>query len=164
MTESPLVIRRSVIAAVVAETQAYGSRRLETGGFLMCNVGEDEASAVAMAGTTGIVRHPFLLQISERALDRLFVYADSQGFWLPVQFHSHMQAPSMSPTDEKHGLRVEGFVSTILPDFSEPPSDLSAWGWWRFSGGSWVGCEPAGVIDGDCVAIVTFDESGVRER
>jgi len=165
MSELDLTVSLGVVDAVVAETATYGIRRLETGGFLMALVGQEEVVSLAVAGNVGIVRRHNLFQISERALDRLFNYAGDEGLWLPVQFHSHDYGPpEMSIADQNHGLRVEGFVSTILPDFARPPSDLAAWGWWQFSQGSWRPSPPARLIAGAVPTIVTFDEDGVCER
>ena len=77
-------------------------------------VGYDNIDLI-LAGCTGIVRAKDHFQISERALDRLFTYADAHRFWLPVQFHSHQFGTAMSRTDARHGLCVEGFVSAIVP-------------------------------------------------
>lgn len=152
------------VRVVTGEAGAYGKSDVETGGFLLAPLGLDSVTAVAMAGTTGIVREPYLFQISERALDRLFTFADDRRLWIPIQFHSHRLGAQMSRTDELHGLRVEGFVSTILPRFENPPADVAQWGWWQFRAGDWRPCEPATVQSLDPISVYAFDEDGVRER
>jgi hypothetical protein len=153
-----------VVDAVVDETRTYGDRNLETGGFLTAATNSDDITGAAVAGTRGIVRRADLFQISERALARLFSYADDKGLWMPVQFHSHRFGPGMSLTDALHGLRVEGFISTILPRFADPPKDVSQWGWWQFTDGEWFSF-PAISIDRQKLGpVIVFDEDGVRER
>ncbi|MGO8862081.1 MAG: hypothetical protein ACLQRH_15140 [Acidimicrobiales bacterium] len=164
MTTLELTVSSGVVDAVAAETRTYGSLRLETGGFLMAEAGHDEICSVAMAGDAGILRRHNLFQISERALDRLFNFAGDEGLWLPVQFHSHEFGAGMSVADAQHGFRAEGFVSTILPRFAQPPADPAVWGWWQFLGGSWRPCSTPAVIPGDARATLTFDEGGVRGR
>lgn len=154
----------SVVDAVVNETRAYGARNLETGGFLTATTNSDDITGVAVAGTTGIERRADLFQISERALDRLFSYADEKGLWMPVQFHSHHFGAGMSLTDALHGLRVEGFISTILPRFANPPDEVSQWGWWQFTDGEWLSFPPISIDRQEPGPVVVFDEDGVRER
>jgi hypothetical protein len=161
---SPLTLTLGVVDAVVDETRLYGSRNLETGGFLTAPTSSDDVTRVAVAGTTGIVRHPDLFQISERALDRLFSYADDNRLWMPVQFHSHHFGADMSRTDALHGLRVEGFISTILPRFVNPPEDVSEWGWWQFTDGEWRPFPPIPIARREPGRVLVFDEDGVRER
>ena len=163
MNASQLLLPDGCLTAVTRDVRSYGVRGMETGGFLMANVGTDVLAGIALAGQSGIDRRGDLFQISERALDRLFAFADDQGFWLPVQLHSHRLAAFMSRTDARHGLRVEGFVSTIIPGFASPPEDVDAWGWWQFQSGDWQPCRPAAVRPGGPELIIAFDEDGVRE-
>ena len=152
------------VHVVVDDTLAYGKQELETGGFLMAPVGSDSIDGVALAGDSGILRRSGLFQISERALDRLFAYSDERELWLPIQFHSHQFEAGMSRTDALHGLRVEGFISTIVPRFTEPPADVSQWGWWQFRNGAWQSRPPAAVQHSPLTRVVVFDEDGIRER
>jgi hypothetical protein len=89
MSGPAITVPTGIIAAITAETWAYGRRLLETGGFLLSRTGSNVATGVAFAGDVGIERGDRFLQISERALDRLFVHADENGLWIPAQFHSH---------------------------------------------------------------------------
>ena len=164
MILNSISVNEGVVDAVVTDVTANGQHRLETGGFLMANIGEDRVTALALAGERGIYRRYNLFQISERALDRLFTYADDSEFWLPIQYHSHMLEARMSLSDQTHGLNMEGFVSTILPDFSAPPRDLASWGWFVFDGGRWNTIQPSDAVVGDVERTVIFDEDGVRER
>ena len=164
MSDSSGTAPPQAVDAIVHETLAYGARRLETGGFLIAPVGDDQIHGVAFAGDTGIVRRHNLFQISRGALDRLFTYADDAGFWIPIQFHSHRYGSGMSLSDQAHGLRVEGFISTIVPKFAQPPTDVSRWGWWRFQHRSWVPIPPISVGPDAIPILLTFDEDGVRAR
>jgi hypothetical protein len=163
MTDTSLVATHGIVAAVLRETRSYGKRSLETGGFLLATVGNDALMGVALAGDAGILRHRRLFQISEGALDRLFTFADDLGYWIPVQFHSHEIGAFMSRADSEHGLRVEGFISTIIPEFENPPDDAGSWGWWHFHDGVWHPRAPVTVQPGRAETVVVFDEGGVRD-
>lgn len=159
-----LSIPQNGIEALVQETAKFGRAQLETGGFLLAHSGESEVCGVAMAGMRGIVRRHNIFQISSPALDRLFSYATAAGLWIPAQFHSHRFRALMSLSDEQHGLRAEGFISTIIPDFALPPANPAAWGWWQFSRGDWVPIASVSLCPKNIMIIVDFDEGGVRDR
>lgn len=153
------------VAAIVKDIAAFGARDLETGGFLLAprggaTDGDGVVTAVAAAGDVGIVRCRDAFQISERALDRLFTFADDHGLWIPAQFHSHEVAAFLSFTDERHGLCVEEFTTIVIPAYAAPPEDVARWGWWRFTAGRWREAEPGHVTSGT-VHLVRFDEAGV---
>lgn len=150
------------VDATADEVGTYGKRDVETGGFLLASPDKPEISVVAFAGDVGIVRRRYLFQISERALDRIFTFADDRGLWIPGQFHSHGMGAFLSPTDREHGLRVDGFVSAVIPTYAEPPRDVARWGWWRFADGEWVDVDigRAGI---GAVELVRFDEDGIRD-
>src|ERR1035437_6884361 len=160
---SPFTLSNGVRACVVDFVRGLGARGVETGGFLLASRGSDTATVVAIAGTTGVIRHRDFFQISDLALDALFAYADQNDLWIPAQFHSHCRVAELSLCDIKHGLSVEDFVSTIVPFFAEPPAAVAAWGWWRYDGG-WRGV-PAPAVTSEVSALtVTFDENGGREE
>lgn len=160
MTANELTLPEAATAAVIADVLRFGTARVETGGFLLAPRGSDAISAVALAGSGGIVRRRDLFQVSDLALDRLFAYADENGLWIPAQFHSHGHGAFMSACDVEHGLSVAGFVTTIVPHFAEPPADPASWGWWRYDGG-WVPVgPPRPSFDG--VVVITVDEEPVR--
>ncbi len=164
MSSSRLSIPLEGVEAVVRETSQYGMSCLETGGFFLAHSGESIISSIAMAGNTGVSRHHNFFQISASAIDRLFVYADAAGYWIPAQFHSHRFTADMSLVDEDHGFRAEDFISTILPHYNKPPNHPENWTWWKFSGGSWVTSQSAMLYNGCLECIVEFDEDGVRDR
>jgi hypothetical protein len=161
-----ILIPASGVTAIVGETTAFGVRDLETGGFLLVPraTSADEGSPVAviaLARDAGIVRDRGLFQISERALDRIFAFADHRDLWMPAQFHSHKVGAFLSRADRRHGLCVEEFISAVIPAYASPPRDLARWGWWQFASGAWRHTDPGRVTDGT-VEVVWFDEGGVR--
>jgi hypothetical protein len=164
MNDQTLAVSTEAVAIVVDETRLYGRNWLETGGFFMAPTGTNTLTAVALAGHAGIVRKHSLFQISARAIDRLFTFADENGMWIPVQFHSHMFGARMSSADALHGFRVDGFISTILPYFADPPRDPRNWDWWRFRDGDWESHQPPAVDDDVAGTAVVFGEDGVRGR
>jgi hypothetical protein len=155
-------IPESAVGAVLKDVRSFGASHLETGGFFLLPRGGQTVSTVALAGDSGIVRGRNFLQISESALARLFVYADGHDIWAPLQFHSHARGAFLSLTDAAHGLRVEGFVSVVVPNYANPTFDVKAWGWWCFSACEWLPIEPAMTGNGS-VAVIRFDEDGIRE-
>lgn len=160
MNANPLTIASAAIETVVADVRHFGAGNVETGGFLLAPLETDAITAVALAGEIGIVRRRDLFQISDLALDRLFAYADESEMWIPAQFHSHGLAAELSRCDVEHGLAVEGFVSTIVPWYADPPLDPASWGWWRYES-RWTRLGQPAVVAGESVAVV-FDEAGVR--
>jgi hypothetical protein len=160
---SPVRIRAAAAARIIEEVTAFGRRSLETGGFLLAPRGSAALSVVAFAGKAGIVRCRDLFQISERALSRLFEFADDHDLYAPVQFHSHRRGPFLSRTDKEHGLRAEGFISAVVPTYAGPPRSVTAWGWWSFQEGNWVAVRPPALLAGEITA-VEFDEDGLRVR
>ena len=163
MTESLLSISKDAVTQVVNEIRAFGRNALETGGFLLAPRDVPWVTVVAFAGARGIVRRRDLFEISERALDRLFVFADESELWAPIQFHSHRLGKFLSRTDREHGLRSEGFVSVVVPKYDDPPTSMEAWGWWRFRSGAWT-TSPSCAVAEAAIRIIEFDEAGVRDR
>jgi len=162
MTEQPgVAVPATAVAIIATEVRGYGHRRLETGGFLLLPRDTATVSTVAFAGAPGIVRRHNLFQISERALDRLFIFADDHDLQIPVQFHSHELGAFLSRTDAEHGLRVEGFTSVVIPTYSAPPVEISQWGWWCFTTGAWVSAVVPQIGHG-AVTAVRFDEDRVH--
>jgi hypothetical protein len=157
-----LLLPDAAAEAIVAEVARYGRHQVETGGFMLTSVTTDVVTAIAHAGTRGILRRHDLFQISDLALDALFAHVEEHGLSIPAQYHSHGLGAFMSDCDLEHGLSVEGFTSTIVPFFSDPPPDPSAWGWWRFAR-SWIPLAPPVSTIGE-VEVLVFDEDGVRGR
>jgi hypothetical protein len=160
MSRNALVLTDTAAAAVVADVVRFGGSRVETGGFLLAPRHGDARHIVALAGTAGIVRRRDLFQVSDLALDRLFAYADEQHLSIPAQFHSHRLEAFMSDCDIAHGLSVDGFLTTIIPRFADPPNDPARWGWWRYEG-RWAAIPPPHVVPG-AVNVIRFDEEGIR--
>jgi hypothetical protein len=160
MRADDLILPEPATAAIIADVTRFGAESLETGGFLLAPRDEKTIATVALAGTAGIVRRRRMFQVSEIALDRLFAHADRHELWIPAQFHSHGGAAFMSPTDVDHGLSVEGFVTTIVPDFASPPANPSQWGWWRYDD-AWTPIASPRLAAG-AVSVISFDEDGVR--
>ncbi|GIF76191.1 hypothetical protein [Asanoa siamensis] len=161
MSDSTLIIPSAAVAAIASETGALGRLRVETGGFLLTPVGDPTITVVAFTGTTGIIRHRKMLQISARALGRLFDYADGHDLHAPAQFHSHETTAFLSRTDATHGLRVDGFTSVVIPRFASPPGDPAAWGWWTFRDTAWETITPARPSTGNA-HLIRFDEDGIH--
>lgn len=161
MTKNELKLPRGAVAAITDEVRDYGAVSLETGGFLLAPVGGHAVSKVALAGITGIVRHHNLLEISALAIDRLFTFADDNELWSPAQFHSHEQGRLLSLTDRRHGFRVEGFTSIVIPYFHAPSNEIRDWGSWIFEGGHWILGQPLAPSHGSA-EFLRFDEDGVR--
>jgi hypothetical protein len=154
------------VTAIVDETATFGVQDLETGGFLLaprasCPDRDSPVAVIALAGDTGIMRGRGVFQISGRALDRIFTFADDHDLWIPAQFHSHKVGAFLSWTDQRHGLRVDEFISSVIPTYACPPRDLARWGWWQFVSGAWHGTEP-GRVTGETVETLRFDEAGVH--
>lgn len=158
------VLPQAAADAIAEEVRHYGQQDLETGGFMLLPRDATVISVVALSGERGILRRRNLFQISERALDRLFTFSDDKELWAPVQFHSHGFEAFLSPTDEEHGLRVEGFTSVVVPTYANPSAEAGQWGWWRFANGRWVRTAAAGVVNRPTVGLVRFDEAGVSAR
>ncbi len=147
---------------VAEEVRRYGRVGVETGGLVLAGYGTSSVSIAAFAGTTGITRSRLQLQISDLALDRLFGFAEQQRCWIPAQFHSHAERAFLSETDRDHGLRVQWFVSAVIPDFAAPPTRVTAWKWWRFGTEDWLAVSSPPIDHGD-LRLVIFDEDGVRD-
>jgi len=163
MTGSACLIVPSRTGHVVAgEVLRYGRLGMETGGFLLAPHGTSSVSVVAFVGMSGVVRSRFRLQISDLALDQLFGFAEQQQCWIPAQFHSHADLAFLSQTDREHGLRVQGFVSAVIPDFAAPPRHVTDWSWWCFDTDDWLTtCSPS--TGHGRLRQVIFDEDGVRD-
>ncbi len=161
MNANPLTLASTAIQTVLTDVQRYGDGNVETGGFLLAPADSETITAVALAGTVGIVRRRDLFQVSDLALDRLFAYADYNDLWIPAQYHSHSLVAELSRCDIEHGFAVKGFVSAIVPWYANPPADVAAWGWWRYESG-WARLGPPAIALGASVTVV-FDEDGMRD-
>lgn len=154
------------VDVLVNETAVLGAQDLETGAFMLAPragaAGQDpEVTVIALAGDIGIVRDCDLFQVSERALHQVFTFADDHDLWIPALVHSHRAGAFLSLADQRYGLRVDGFISAVIPTYASPPSGLARWGWWQFEAGRWRDAVPGLATDGT-VEVVRFDEAGIR--
>ena len=159
----PLALPAKAGPLIAEEVRRFGQRDVETGGFFLAPQGQGTVTVVAFAGQAGVTRQRLLFQVSSLALDQLFGFADLRACWVPAQFHSHADGAFLSFTDQRHGLRVSGFTSAVIPRFADPPARMAAWMWWRFSNEVWNPCQPP-QMEGREVAVVVFDEEGVRAQ
>jgi hypothetical protein len=160
VTEARLT--EAAVAEIVAEVGQYGSAGVETGGFLLVSRANSEVTAaVALAGAAGITRRCDQFVISGTAVDLLSEWADGRGLRVVAQFHSHRTAAFLSPIDGRAGVRVDGFISAVIPTFRTPPASPDAWSWFVFTAGLWQPRSPLITIAGD-IETMTFDEDGIR--
>jgi hypothetical protein len=157
-----LVLPEGIGAPLTTEVARYGAMDVETGGFFLAPEADPlRVTALAVAGERGITRRRGLFHVSGKAIDRLFGWADGQGFRIPAQFHSHGEEAFLSKTDRLDGFNVTDFISAVVPHYLKPPSDPRSWGWWIFDGDEWITLPPPETV-GAGVRVVVFDEDGVR--
>ncbi len=136
---SALTIREGAVELLLDEVEAYGAIPAETGAFLLGREdAPDELFAVAVPGTDGVVRRGDLFEVSAESVAGLFDLATERGLVIRAQLHSHRRGAFLSPTDLEHGFNVEGFVTCVVPRYSDPPREPAHWGWWRFESGTWI--------------------------
>jgi hypothetical protein len=157
-------IPTDLLGAIQAETALYGGRGSETGLFLLAPPDAVDISHVAFAGVRGIARRRGLFTVSPKALAKLFRYAREHGLGVAAQGHSHEHGAFLSECDLRHGFAVEGFTSTVIPEFKAPSAEPADWGWWRYQRGRWQACDPYRTAPGAARAVLEFDEDGVRAR
>ena len=151
------------VEALVTDVARYGALGVETGSLLLTPPGEPTVTALALAGTAGIERHPHLLVFSSAALNPLFSYAEDNGLQLRAQVHSHMHDAFLSHTDKTGNIRMPGFIASVIPTFATPATDPSTWGWWTFDEGDWTFSEPA-IMTTHTTKVITFDADGIHEH
>jgi hypothetical protein len=158
-----LLLPHGAMVAIRDHVKEHGvTTGVETGGFLLCSREDGSmVSVVALTGESGIVRHRSLFQVSAGAFDELAEWAEANGTFIAAQFHSHAGPAFLSPVDKAGGYRIEGFVSTVVPSFSDPSSSSDAWGWWRFESGDWMAVDGPTVVPGGCT-VIRFDVDGVQ--
>lgn len=156
-----LVIHNDLLLPLNAHIQKHGVADCEAGGFFLGLRETPIASVLALAEGRGVERHRGVFRLSGMAIEALFEWADAEGLRVWAQVHSHPRGSFLSPTDARDGFRVTGFLSAVVPNFANPPTQPSSWRFWRFTGGAWKQEEPAAVVVG-AGKIVEFDEEGVR--
>ncbi len=162
-----LVLPTGAVTMITADVRRWGTPGeitvgVETGGFLLAPPGQNEVSVVALAGTNGVLRAPLQFTVSGPAIEALSEWADVRGLRIRTQFHSHRHGYDLSPIDRVGGIRVEGFITTVIANFANPEDDPRRWGWWHFHDGGWALTSAAITVVGE-IQTVTFDEDGTRE-
>lgn len=149
--------------AIARVVRASGARRVETGGFVLADVGSTSGSVLALAGDTGFDRSLGIFHLSGEALAALFEWADEHELTVLAQWHSHPRQAFLSKTDLEHGFDVPGFRTAVVPWFQNPPSHPTDWGWWAYDGSRWVPFRgPSSAAPG--FTVVTFEEGMVHEH
>lgn len=159
---SELVMPLDMASEIVREVRSFGTMRKETGGFLLApDTNSAELEVLALAGTAGIRRKIDLFVVSGTAIERLFTWASHERLAIRAQVHSHGRRAFLSRSDIRHGFTVEGFVTSVVPYFLDPPATPDAWGWWQCRAGRWREHEAPDLGSGT-VRVVRFDEDGVH--
>jgi hypothetical protein len=154
-------VARDAVLRLVAEVGEHGAVRVETGGFLLSRPTADgRHDILALAGEEGVRRSQDLFEVSGEAVERLFGWAAEQELRIGVQVHSHRQEAFLSRTDLRHGFTVEGFTTSVIPTYADPPRNPGSWGWWTCKAGEWKSTQPPAVVEGPA-EVVRFDSGGV---
>lgn len=158
---SELAVTDSLVGTLLDEIRRHGGRTNETGGFIGGSSLDAPADLLVLAGERGIRRRRDLFQVSGPAVGCLFDWASERGVSLRAQFHSHRRKAFLSPVDLEYGFAVDGFVSSVVPAYADPPAPPADWGWWRFRANAWLPIDAPEVVAGDA-EVVYFDEDGIR--
>ncbi len=149
---------------IAHDVTRWGTQGLETGGFLLRpRRGLSLPDVVALAGVSGVRREIDQFTLSGVCIDLLSEWADDNKYRIAAQVHSHLAGAFLSPIDRVGGLRVEGFITSVVPNFATPDPSPTSWGWWTFSDGDWRPRPVPELSDADVLTLV-FDESGVDVR
>jgi hypothetical protein len=150
--------------AVLADVRQYGRDGNETGAFLLSVFDISQPiSVVALLGEAGIRRRPAHLVIDVAVIDQLFTFAEDRDLRVTAYLHSHMFGAFMSPTDKSGTIRSPGFIAGVIPDFRDPPSDPSEWGWWVHQQSQWQPAPPAAVDHSQPATVIAVDAHGVMD-
>lgn len=156
-------IPKVLAGAVCQDVAGYGLRGVETGMFLLGPRDGSGVTTVAFAGTAGVTRRKDHFAVTGTALARLFRHADDHDLLVMAQVHSHGRAAFLSETDLRYGFAVEGFTTSVIPNYRCPSADPRVWGWWRYTSGCWVVAAPYVVAGSEGEASrITFDEDGIH--
>lgn len=162
---SPPAIPSGLLEHLYADVAHHGALGVESGMFLLAEHGRCTINTLALAGTAGVTRHRDHFALSGKALARLFSHARARDLHVLAQVHSHREGAFLSPSDLRHGFAVEGFTTSVIPNYRRPPRDPANWGWWRYDGHSWASTAPYASTDTASPAeTITFDERGIRAR
>lgn len=158
---SGLSISDSAVSQLRADVARHAARPAETGGFLLARTDSRERlDVVALAGEAGVRRSRDVFRVSATAIERLFVWAADNELLIRAQVHSHRGNAFLSRTDLRHGFAVAGFITAVIPTYTDPPWNLSDWGWWFFDAGRWRAANGPTVSPG-AARVVRFDEAGI---
>jgi hypothetical protein len=162
-------IPAELAASLHEDVARHGALDVETGMFLLAR-DEQEVACLALAGKRGITRRRDRFAASGKALARLFRYAAEQELTVVAQIHSHSGHAFLSPVDLRHGFAVEGFLTSVVPNYRHAPRDPAAWGWWQYTGGSWQPSAAYRIDDSansaaqTSASVISFDEDGIDAR
>ena len=158
-----LVIATTALDPITEHVKNFGKLDVETGGFLLAERAKSaRITVIALTGQTGVHRARDQFRISGPAIESLFLWSEEHDFQVRAQFHAHPLRAFLSGADERLGFCVEGFQTSIIPGYADPPRRPEEWGWWTFASGSWLPiAAPRTTRIPSCV--VVFDEDGVRE-
>jgi proteasome lid subunit RPN8/RPN11 len=156
-------IPASILDAIQAEVTHHGACDVETGMFLLAPPGAVVVGTLALAGTVGVTRRREQFALTGRAMNRLFSHARAEQLEILAQIHSHAGRAFLSDVDLRHGFAVEGFTTSVIPTYRQPPLHPAGWGWWRHDGCNWQTADPYTSTNGNGT-IITFDEAGVDAR
>jgi hypothetical protein len=145
-----------------AHVADHGRLDVETGAFLLAPRGTTTVTTIPLAGSHGVVRHPYHFSVSRRAISHLFRHVTAHDLTILAQIHSHRGRAGLSETDLKHGYSVEGFTTAVVPFYRHPPFSPAEWGWWRYNDGGWEVAEPFMLANGAPTGTISFDENGIR--
>jgi hypothetical protein len=158
--KSNLIFPKACLSVIHEEVKRYGECDLETGGFFLTESESDEIDVLALAGEIGITRTWGLFQVSGKAIERLFDWADGETLRISAQLHSHCLSAFLSETDTDYGFNVDGFQTSVIPSYCNPPFLPQQWRWWQFTKHRWIEIGSPELGSQNC-RIIKFDERGI---
>jgi hypothetical protein len=159
--KSNLIVPKVCLSVIYEEVKRYGECDLETGGFFLTKNDSNEIDVVAFAAEIGITRSWGLFQVSGKAIEKLFDWADGEELHVAAQVHSHGLSSFLSETDINYGFSVDGFQTTVIPSYCNPPFLPQQWRWWRFTNHRWIEVASPELGGQNC-RIIKFDERGIE--
>lgn len=147
--------------AVQQNVLGWGEVDRETGAFLLTRRDGDTVDMIAWPLLIGVVRERGQFAVSGSALSKLFEWCGERQLQITALLHSHKHEAFLSPVDLKYGFAVEGFLSTIVPDYANPSANPAGWGWWRFNHDAWIETTPLSIAADRGFQGVCFDERGM---
>lgn len=151
-------------AAINDSTQWGTAHNVESGGFFLTAIATSTVTAVAVAAKHGVLRRRDQFVITGPALETLSEWAEYNQLRIAAQYHSHAHGTALSPIDRAGGIRVHGFMSAVIPTFTNPDVEPDQWGWWQFDTPNWIAATPPRVTPASDLTVIRFDESGIDAR